>query len=134
MFFGSLVLAAGMGGVAALAMKPVPEITPSTRGLMVGSYAVGALALVARAVGVLADPQVAGAPASLFLTMPLLAGYATVLGASVAFLLMQTERADFTAKRLAAALAMAVARHEQAFGMLETDVQKRVVQQPAGRA
>jgi hypothetical protein len=29
---------------------------------------------------------------------------------------------------------MAVQRHEQAFGMLETDVQKRVVQQPAGRA
>jgi len=34
----------------------------------------------------------------------------------------------FTAKRLAAALVMAVQRHEQAFGMLETDVQKRVVQ------
>ena len=33
----------------------------------------------------------------------------------------------FTAKRLAAALIMAVQRHEQAFGMLETDVQKRVV-------
>ena len=30
----------------------------------------------------------------------------------------------FTAKRLAAALAMAVARHEQAFGVLETDVQR----------
>lgn len=35
----------------------------------------------------------------------------------------------FTAKRLAAALVMAVQRHEQAFGMLETDVQKRVVPQ-----
>jgi diguanylate cyclase (GGDEF)-like protein len=101
MFFGSLVLAAGMGGVAALAMKPLPEITSSTRGLMVGSYAVSALALVARALGVLVDPQDAGAPASIFLTMPLLAGYATILGASVAFLLMQTERADFTAKQLA---------------------------------
>lgn len=33
----------------------------------------------------------------------------------------------FTAKRLAAALMMAVQRHEQAFGVLETDVQKRVV-------
>jgi hypothetical protein len=40
----------------------------------------------------------------------------------------------FTAKRLAYALGMAVQRHEQAFGMLETDVQKRVVQQPTGRA
>jgi hypothetical protein len=37
----------------------------------------------------------------------------------------------FTAKRLAYALAMAVQRHEQAFGMLETDVQKRVVPQNA---
>lgn len=33
----------------------------------------------------------------------------------------------FNAKRLAAALVMAVQRHEQAFGVLETDVQKRVV-------
>ncbi len=35
----------------------------------------------------------------------------------------------FTAKRLAYALQMAVVRHEQAFGNLETDVQKRVVHQ-----
>ena len=40
----------------------------------------------------------------------------------------------FTAKRLAYALGMAVQRHEQAFGVLETDVQKRVVQSQAGRA
>ena len=37
----------------------------------------------------------------------------------------------FTAKRLAAALAMAVNRHEQAFGVLETDVQRRVIHQQA---
>ena len=36
----------------------------------------------------------------------------------------------FTAKRLAAELMMAVQRHEQAFGVLETDVQKRVVTPP----
>ncbi|MGC1275388.1 MAG: DUF3467 domain-containing protein [Planctomycetaceae bacterium] len=35
----------------------------------------------------------------------------------------------FTAKRLLAALNMAVQRHEQAFGPLETDVRKRVRQQ-----
>jgi hypothetical protein len=35
----------------------------------------------------------------------------------------------YTAKRLAYALGHAVARHEQAFGPLETDVQKRVVPQ-----
>jgi len=40
----------------------------------------------------------------------------------------------FTAKRLAYALGHAVARHEQAFGNLETDVQKRVVHQQATRA
>ncbi len=40
----------------------------------------------------------------------------------------------FTAKRLAAALVMAVQRHEAAFGVLETDVQRRVVAQPGGRA
>jgi hypothetical protein len=38
----------------------------------------------------------------------------------------------FTAKRLLAALHMAVQRHEAAFGLLETDVQKRVV--PAARS
>lgn len=32
----------------------------------------------------------------------------------------------FTAKRLAAALQMAVQRHEMAFGVLETDVQRRL--------
>ena len=33
----------------------------------------------------------------------------------------------FTAKRLLAALSMSIQRHEAAFGVLETDVQKRVV-------
>ena len=37
----------------------------------------------------------------------------------------------FTAKRLLAALSMSVQRHEAAFGVLETDVRKRV-QAPAG--
>lgn len=32
----------------------------------------------------------------------------------------------YTAKRLLAALNMSIQRHEQAFGVLETDVQKRV--------
>ena len=40
----------------------------------------------------------------------------------------------FTAKRLAFALGHAVARHEQAFGTLETDVQKRVVHQQSAKA
>jgi len=39
----------------------------------------------------------------------------------------------FTAKRLLAALHMAVQRHESAFGVLETDVQKRVVPSARGR-
>jgi hypothetical protein len=39
----------------------------------------------------------------------------------------------FTAKRLLAALHMAVQRHEAAFGVLETDVQKRVVGTTAAR-
>lgn len=36
----------------------------------------------------------------------------------------------YTAKRLWSALSMALQRHEQAFGTLETDVRKRVKQQP----
>lgn len=39
----------------------------------------------------------------------------------------------YTAKRLLAALHMAVQRHEAAFGVLETDVFKRVVPRAAGR-
>jgi len=38
----------------------------------------------------------------------------------------------YTAKRLLAALSMSVQRHEAAFGVLETDVRKRV-QTPAGQ-
>ena len=36
----------------------------------------------------------------------------------------------YTAKRLLGALQMSIARHEQAFGVLETNVQKRVSPQP----
>ena len=39
----------------------------------------------------------------------------------------------FTAKRMLQALHMSVQRHEQAFGVLETDVQKRVVAGRSGR-
>lgn len=40
----------------------------------------------------------------------------------------------FTAKRLWSALSMALQRHEQAFGVLETDVRKRVKGTPEGQA
>lgn len=39
----------------------------------------------------------------------------------------------FTAKRMLQALHMSVQRHEQAFGVLETDVQKRVIGNRGGR-
>ena len=39
----------------------------------------------------------------------------------------------YTAKRLLAALHMAVQRHEAAFGVLETDVQKRVISSARAR-
>ena len=39
----------------------------------------------------------------------------------------------FTAKRLLAALSMSVQRHEAAFGVLETDVRKRVQGQPQAK-
>lgn len=38
----------------------------------------------------------------------------------------------YTAKRLLHALAMSVQRHEQAFGVLETDVQKRASRRSSG--
>jgi hypothetical protein len=39
----------------------------------------------------------------------------------------------YTAKRLLAALHMSVQRHEAAFGVLETDVQKRLQRAPGGQ-
>ena len=39
----------------------------------------------------------------------------------------------FTAKRMLHALHLSVQRHEQAFGVLETDVNKRVVGRPGGQ-
>lgn len=39
----------------------------------------------------------------------------------------------YTAKRLWAALGMAIQRHEQAFGVLETDIGKRITPSAAGR-
>ncbi len=40
----------------------------------------------------------------------------------------------YTAKRMLHALHLSVQRHEQAFGVLETDVQKRVVGKPTAQA
>ncbi len=39
----------------------------------------------------------------------------------------------YTAKRMLHALHLSVQRHEQAFGALETDVQKRVIAQPTAQ-
>jgi hypothetical protein len=38
----------------------------------------------------------------------------------------------YTAKRLLSALAMTIQRHEQAFGVLETNIQKRITPQARG--
>lgn len=40
----------------------------------------------------------------------------------------------YTAKRLVHALSLSLQRHEAAFGVLETDVQKRVIGKPAQQA
>ncbi len=40
----------------------------------------------------------------------------------------------YTAKRMLHALHLSVQRHEQAFGALETDVQKRVIAQPKAQS
>lgn len=39
----------------------------------------------------------------------------------------------FTAKRMWAALGVALQRHEQAFGPIQTDVNQRVIQQPPAK-
>lgn len=101
--WGSLVLAAGMALVAVYAWKPTPEVSGATRGLFVGSFVIGILALLGRAASSAFSPELAAssAPTSTLLTLPLLAGFATILASSVSFLLMQTERAEHAANQLA---------------------------------
>ncbi len=78
-------------------------LTSATRGLMIGSFAAGALLLFLRAIGAALSPDAARgflAP-DLAQSITFFAAYAVALTSSCGYLLMHKERADAVAARLA---------------------------------
>jgi Protein of unknown function (DUF3467) len=75
--------------------------------------------------------RVTGTPEELILDFGLNSNPMTAPGERVIEVQQRLVINHFTAKRMLQALAMSVERHEQAFGVLETDIQKRVVPQRA---
>ena len=89
--------------LVALAWKPMPGVNTATRGLFLGSFAIGTAAFVLRAVGPLfSTAAIEGffVPSAVQ-AVSLMANYTVILVSSVSFLLMQKERADFLAQQLA---------------------------------
>jgi diguanylate cyclase (GGDEF)-like protein len=113
----NFLFAAFTAGVMALAWKPVAGVSNGTRGMFLGSYALGTLSFLARAAG-----PIASAPS--FVTFPqpsalqvftLMGTYTLVLVASVSFLLMQKERDDHKAQQLASLDALTGAFNRRTF-------------------
>jgi len=86
-----------------LAWRPVPGVAPATHWLFACSMAASATVLLSRAVAALAYPEAVEsfATPSMFQAAGLLVVYTVTLTSSVAFLLMQKERADHRAQQLA---------------------------------
>ena len=78
--------------------------------------------------------RVTGTPEELILDFGLNSNPMTAPGEQVIEVQQRLVLSYLTAKRMLQALGMSVQRHEQAFGMLETDVQKRVVGQRMPRS
>lgn len=94
--FGIILLV--LTGIAAQLRAPMSR---GTRALLIGSFALGALVLFARALGAFATPLAEdGAPAS-WQALNAFALFAAVLASSCAYLLLHKERADAAAVRLA---------------------------------
>jgi diguanylate cyclase (GGDEF)-like protein len=99
----NFLFAACMVSLLALARTPAAGVSGGTRGLFLGSFALGALSFLARAAGPMVSPEAIGsflAPSALQ-AFTLMGTYTVVLVSSVAFLLMQKERADHDAQQLA---------------------------------
>ncbi len=99
----NLLFAASQAALFALAWKPVEGVGRGTRGLLLASFWLGALSLLARAAVPVLSP---GAPDAFLAPTALhafgvMAAYTMILLSSVSFLLMQKERGDFLAAQLA---------------------------------
>lgn len=99
----NLLFAAGQVALLALAWKPTQEASRGTRGLFVGSFALGAASFLVRAAGPVGWP---GSLETLLLpsaaqAFSLMVAYTVILLATVSFLLLQKERAEFVSSQLA---------------------------------
>ena len=101
MVAASLALGAGSLVVAALAWRPMGEVNRGTRWLFVGSQLAYAAALLGRGIASASNPAAAALPDSPMLSGPTIVAFGATLAGSLAFLLMQAERADEIAQRLA---------------------------------
>ena len=99
----NFLYAAGQVLLFTLAWKPVAGVSGGTRGLFLGSFAIGAAGFLLRAAGPLISPlTIEGflAPSPLQ-AITLMCNYTVILLSSVSFLLMQKERDDHLAQQLA---------------------------------
>jgi diguanylate cyclase (GGDEF)-like protein len=99
----NLLFAACQATLAALAWKPLPGVNGGSRGLFLSGFALGAAGFLLRAAGPLFDPATNGgfAEPSAIQAFSLMSAYAAILVSSLAFLMMQKERADFLSQELA---------------------------------
>ena len=101
--FAGVVFGALLGGVAIIAWQLPPAAGSSARGILVASFAVAAAACVVRGIGAqfVVDPMQQFLQPSGFAGATFLAAFAAGIGSTFAFLLLQKERAENEALRLA---------------------------------
>jgi diguanylate cyclase (GGDEF)-like protein len=98
-----LLFSAATAELVALAWTPMHDVSPTTRTLLLGSFAAVSLSFLGRAVAALQNPVYVETfqTTSMMQASMLLVGHSAILMASVAFLLMHKERADHAAQQLA---------------------------------
>ena len=101
--FGGLLLGILLFGVAIIAFQLQPPAGSRARGMVITSFAVGGTVLVLKAIGAafVADPLSMLLRPSGFAALGALAVFAAAIASTIAFLLLQKERAESEAQRLA---------------------------------
>jgi len=101
--FGGLLLGILLFGVAIIAFQLQPPAGSRARGMVIMSFAVGGTVLVLKAIGAafVADPLSMLLRPSGFAALGALAVFAAAIASTIAFLLLQKERAESEAQRLA---------------------------------
>jgi diguanylate cyclase (GGDEF)-like protein len=99
----SFLYAACSATLVAVAWKPVEGVSAGTRGLFLGSFALGFLSFLLRGITPLFAPGAIEGflVPSAVQAVSLMANYTVILVSSVSFLLMQKERADHLSQQLA---------------------------------